>query len=48
MNLIAKERAIERRQLGAAVLPGPSKAHILATLDCYEVLVIAQDCDPVA
>jgi predicted Zn-dependent protease len=30
MNLIEKERAIERRQLGAAVLLGPSKAHILA------------------
>jgi predicted Zn-dependent protease len=30
MNLIEKERAIERREIGAAVLLGPSKAHILA------------------
>jgi predicted Zn-dependent protease len=30
MTLIEKERAIERRELGAAVLLGPSRAHILA------------------
>src|SRR6476659_9468249 len=30
MNLIEKERALERRELGAAVLLGPSTAHILA------------------
>lgn len=30
MNLIEKERMLERRELGAAVLLGPTKAHILA------------------
>jgi hypothetical protein len=30
MNLIEKERAIERHEIGTAVLLGPSKAHILA------------------
>jgi predicted Zn-dependent protease len=30
MKLIQKERAIERRQLGATILLGPSTAHVLA------------------
>ena len=30
MKLIQKEREIERRQLGAAILLGPSRAHVLA------------------
>src|SRR5262249_1544511 len=30
MNLIEKERQIERRGLGAAILLGPTKAHVLA------------------
>ncbi len=30
MNLIQKERQLERRQLGAAILLGPSAAHVLA------------------
>lgn len=30
MNLIQKERQIERRQLGATILLGPSAAHVLA------------------
>jgi predicted Zn-dependent protease len=30
MTLIAKERRIERRQIGAAILLGPTRAHVLA------------------
>lgn len=30
MHLIEKERAIERRELGAAILLGPTRAHVLA------------------
>lgn len=30
MNLIVKERAIERREIGAAILLGPTRAHVLA------------------
>ncbi len=30
MNLIEKERAIERREIGAAILLGPTRAHVLA------------------
>jgi predicted Zn-dependent protease len=30
MTLIAKERQVERREIGAAVLLGPSRAHLLA------------------
>src|SRR4029077_5075266 len=30
MNLIEKERRVERRELGAAILLGPSTAHVLA------------------
>src|SRR5580765_5190275 len=30
MNLIQKEHQVERRQLGAAILLGPTRAHILA------------------
>ena len=30
MNLIEKERKIERREIGAAVLLGPTRAHVLA------------------
>ena len=30
MNLIEKERQIERREIGAAILLGPTRAHILA------------------
>jgi beta-barrel assembly-enhancing protease len=30
MNLIEKERQVERRELGAAILLGPTRAHVLA------------------
>src|SRR4029077_19545163 len=30
MNLIEKEQKVERRELGAAILLGPSRAHLLA------------------
>src|SRR6476660_10237214 len=30
MNLIEKERKIERREIGAAILLGPTRAHVLA------------------
>jgi predicted Zn-dependent protease len=30
MNLIDKERAVERREIGAAILLGPTRAHMLA------------------
>ncbi|HEX7140390.1 MAG TPA: hypothetical protein VF219_21245 [Vicinamibacterales bacterium] len=30
MNLIEKERQVERREIGAAVLLGPTRAHLLA------------------
>jgi predicted Zn-dependent protease len=32
MNLIEKERKVERREIGAAVLLGPTRAHMLAIL----------------